>query len=547
MTSLEENKAPELVASAIQSITLFTNQAQVTRTAKTRIQKGVQEILIDVEAFHVDADSVSAKVFGQGEIYSVQYREVFLSQAPQENIFELEKKIEETTIAIKGLQKEMGVLDRRDDFLSSLVDFSQTEVPKTLKTAMPSVKQLEETLGFIETKATASNAKRQQLELQIVSLEKEQDTLERELASLCNQTDHSKHVIEVLFNASVDQEVDLEASYIVYEASWQPFYKIDVPMDLGEPNLTLFARIFQQTGENWLAARLAISNVIPMQGIGLPDQGVWTLDIHRPAPAAPRAAMARKRAASAHPEEKALDGELDECCEVVPVLSAPAPAPEAAFMQTEKTELPLAFEYSLPQPLDIDSQEKQTILPLFTKSIAGDFFHRVVPQSSTMAFLVCRAKADSELLSGYLNVYFGSRYIGKTHLEEKKAGEDFLFSLGADRQIKVKRETRKDKLKETLLGMVQRQSIVRKLAVSITLENLKDQPARVEVLDSIPVSRTDKIEVKEVELHPKPQTESYQDREGVLRWLIDLEPGEKRALSMRFTVVYPQKTGITGL
>lgn len=545
MTSPEENNAPELVASAIQSITLFTNQAQVTRTAKTRVQKGLQEILIDVEAFHVDADSVSAKVFGQGEIYSVQYREVFLSEAPQENILTLEKKIEETTIAIKGLQKEIGVLDRRDDFLSSLVDFSQAEIPKALKTAMPNVKQLEETLGFIEKSATASNAKRQQLELQIISLEKEQDLLRSELASLCNQSDHSKHVIEVLFNASQDQEVDLEASYIVYEASWQPFYKIDVPMDLGEPNLTLFARIFQQTGENWLAAKLAISNVIPMQGIGLPDQGVWTLDIQRPGRAAPLAAMARKRVASAHPEERDLDEELDECCEAMPVMSAPAP--EAGFMQTEKTELPLAFEYNLPQPLDIDSQDKQTILPLFTKSIAGDFFHRVVPQSSTMAFLVCRAKADSELLNGYLNVYFGSRYIGKTHLEEKKAGENFLFSLGADRQIKVKRETQKDKLKETLLGMVQRQSIVRKLAVSITLENLKDQPARVEVLDSIPVSRTDKIEVKEVELHPKPQTEKYQDREGVLQWLIDLEPGEKRELSMRFAVVYPQKTGIEGL
>jgi len=54
--------------------------------------------------------------------------------------------------------------------------------------------------------------------------------------------------------------------------------------------------------------------------------------------------------------------------------------------------------------------------------------------------------ADKELLSGPLNVYFGDRFIGKTFLSEKKAGETFSLNLGADRDVKVKREKIKDKI-----------------------------------------------------------------------------------------------------
>ncbi|MCD4813289.1 mucoidy inhibitor MuiA family protein [bacterium] len=539
----QETITPLILESIIESVTLFTNQAQVTRKAKTTLKKGLQEILIDIEACNVDGDSVSAKIFGEGEIYSVQYREVYLPEAPQENIRKLDEQIEEKGTVLRRLEKSRNVIDQRDAFLHSVVHFSQSEIPKDLKTAMPGANQLEETLVFLEKNANASNEKRQELEIQMAALNKELTALGHARESLCSQGDHSKRVIEVLFNAAKEQTIELEASYIVYDAGWQPFYKINVPNDLKKPTLTMFSRIVQQTGEDWLAAKLAISNVIPMQGIGLPDIHSWILDVYRQqlAPSMDRAARRKEK------KSMDYDDEMDaaECCEPAPAMSAPAP--QAEFLETEKTELPLAFEYSLPQALDIESQDKETILPLLTKSVPGDFFYRVVPQANTLAFLVCRSQADSELLSGYLNVHFGSRYIGKTYLPDKKPGEDFQFSLGADRQIKVKRESKKDKVKETLLGMVQRQSIVRELSFTITLENLKDRTVQLEVLDTIPVSRTDKIEVKDVDINPKPQTKKHQDREGVLQWLIDLAPGEKKEITLNFTVVYPKNPGIMGL
>jgi uncharacterized protein (TIGR02231 family) len=179
-------------------------------------------------------------------------------------------------------------------------------------------------------------------------------------------------------------------------------------------------------------------------------------------------------------------------------------------------------------------------LPLFTKKLKGDFHHYAVPKQSPLTFLVCKAEADKELLSGNLNVYFGGQYVGKTYLSEKEAGEEFYFNLGADREVVVKREKLRDKVKETFLGKIERGTVVRELAYKIKVENLKDRPAVLKVLDNIPVSRTDKIEVKNVQISPQPAEKDYLDNEGVMLWEQTLDPQEQREIDIEFEVTYPK-------
>jgi len=75
--------AQETVPSQIKEVILFSNQALVKREAKADLRKGLNHILIELQAFQVDRDSVTAKVFGEGEIYSVQFKEIFLKESPQ--------------------------------------------------------------------------------------------------------------------------------------------------------------------------------------------------------------------------------------------------------------------------------------------------------------------------------------------------------------------------------------------------------------------------------------------------------------------------------
>jgi len=289
----------------------------------------------------------------------------------------------------------------------------------------------------------------------------------------------------------------------------------------------MFSKIKQKTGEDWKNIALSLSNVIPLKGVGLPSPRSWILDVERP----------RKKAARAYLRKQAVEAPMEVA----------ADKEEAKFLYAQKKELPLSFEYQMPQALNIQSKDKETLLPLFSKTLKGEFLYFTVPEIKPLTFLVCSASADKELLNGPLNVYFGGRFIGKTFLSEKMAGEEFNMSLGADREVKVKREKIKDKIKETFFGKIERKTVIREMVFKITLENIKEKPIKIRVVDSIPVSRTDKIEVKDLEITPAPVERNYQDKEGVLLWEFDLKPGDKQEINIEFVVTYPKDGPVFGM
>ncbi len=144
-------------------------------------------------------------------------------------------------------------------------------------------------------------------------------------------------------------------------------------------------------------------------------------------------------------------------------------------------------------------------------------------------------------------MYLGGRYIGKTHLSEKKAGEEFRLSLGADREVMVKREKVRDKVKETYFGKIQRGTIVREMAYKIVAENMKDRSILLKIVDNIPVSRTDKIEVEDLKINPEPKKKNYLDKEGVMLWEYKLDPEQKQEINIEFVVSYPKGLAPMGL
>ena len=517
------------VSTTISDVTLFSNQALVTRQADVEVHQGFNEIHISIDAFRIDTDSVTARVFGEGEILSVQYKELPVVEAPQDFIKNIEKKIEALQNKRQELVDKKRILQNKASFLGAFLDFSQAQIPKDIKTRLPTVEDLEKTLAFLDTGFGKIYSGLQSLNIDLKKRDAEIKALEEELHARQSGTKSKAKVIEIQFNSAKSQKIGVETQYLVRNAGWSPLYKVSVSSGFDAVDLTMFAKIVQKSGENWSSATLSISNVIPLRGVRLPSLSSWILDAPRPvARIAGRADVAAQKSAPGLMMDESADAERRP--------------EEADFAKTEVRQLPLSFEYVLPQPVDIESRDKETILPLFTKKMQGTVSHLIVPQKSLRTYLVARISADKELLSGPLNVYFGGRYIGKTHLVEKRAGESFDLALGADREVVVKREKIRDKMKETtFFGKVERDTVVREVAYKITVENLKSIPVVVKVVDNIPVSRTDRIEVNDIVITPKPAEENANDREGVMVWNLDLAPSEKRAVNMSFVVSYPKE------
>ena len=78
----------------------------------------------------------------------------------------------------------------------------------------------------------------------------------------------------------------------------------------------------------------------------------------------------------------------------------------------------------------------------------------------------------------------------------------------------------------------------------LTVQNNKRTAERVIVADQVPISRNEKVVVKL--LSPDARDVKPSD-EGTLKWSLDLKPGEKRELTVKFSIEYANDVNVVGL
>jgi uncharacterized protein (TIGR02231 family) len=121
------------------------------------------------------------------------------------------------------------------------------------------------------------------------------------------------------------------------------------------------------------------------------------------------------------------------------------------------------------------------------------------------------------------------------------AGEKFDLALGADEGISVKHKRVTKFTEDTGLTNSGKRVTYEYL---ITVQNNKKTAERVIVADQLPLSRNEKVVVKQ--LSPDIRDLKPTD-EGSLKWTLDLKPGEKRELTVKFAVEFANDVNVTGL
>jgi len=220
-------------------------------------------------------------------------------------------------------------------------------------------------------------------------------------------------------------------------------------------------------------------------------------------------------------------------------VAAPSP-PEANFAQAQAEDKGIHFEYRLPNQVTLHSDNRESLLPLRQQHPNGEFFHYTVPRIDKMVYLVCHIKADANLPAGRLNIHTNGHYIGSTYLNEQSPGQDMLVNLGADRSVRCTLEQTSNQVTETFFGKVDRQSIARNLKYLITLENLKKQVLKIQIFDHIPIADTDRYQVKDLELSPKPLEKDWKQRAGVMRWWLEINAESTQVIQMAYAIKYPR-------
>ena len=168
------------------------------------------------------------------------------------------------------------------------------------------------------------------------------------------------------------------------------------------------------------------------------------------------------------------------------------------------------------------------------ETLAGKLVQLPIHQANSRAYARL-------MLAGAMNVFLDGTFVATSSLRTVMSGEKFDLALGVDDGISIKHKRVNKFTEDTGLTNSGKRVTYEYL---ITVQNNKKTTERVVVADQVPLSRNEKIVVKL--LSPDAKDVKPTD-EGTLKWTLDLKPGEKRELTVKFTVEYANDVNVAGL
>lgn len=194
-----------------------------------------------------------------------------------------------------------------------------------------------------------------------------------------------------------------------------------------------------------------------------------------------------------------------------------------------------SVEFDIEKPYTVLSGDvNKTVVEVAHYSLPAEFEYYSIPKIDKSAFLTAKVINwhQYNLLEGEANIFFENTYVGKTLLALNYLSDTLNLSLGKDKNVVVQREKIKEYQSSKFIGGKSEQTRVWKTIV----KNNKSQPIKILLLDQIPVST-----LQEIEVIPENISAGELDkRTGEVKWLLMLQPNEKQEIDLQYKVKYPR-------
>jgi uncharacterized protein (TIGR02231 family) len=205
------------------------------------------------------------------------------------------------------------------------------------------------------------------------------------------------------------------------------------------------------------------------------------------------------------------------------------------LVQVEKQ---TTVDFEIKTPYTVKSDNKNYTIDMEAYELPATYKYYCVPKVDKDAFLIAYL-VDWEkynLLEGEANIFFEDTYVGKTILDVKNAADTMSISLGRDKSISVNRQKVKNFTTKQFLGSKKEET----RAWNITVKNNKSQKIDMILLDQVPVSTLEEIEVNVQKISGA----QHNNETGEIKWDFSLEPGTKKDLELNYSVKYPKNRAL---
>lgn len=523
------------VDSKITAVTVYTDRAVITRTASAVLPTGITELVF--AGLPQALDERSLQVSGQGiapvTILDVSARPTHVDFAANPRVKELEEQLRHLQRELRGLEDEGAGLVAQGATLDRME--GAFFAPPVKENARPELDRFSSYLAYLTEQRERLASARRALDGKNEDTRTRLATVQRQLNELRGAGNRAFKTVTVRVAAETAGPLDLTLGYTVGGASWTPGY--DVRVTAGESTVSFgyFGLVRQNTGEDWTNVALTLSTARPALGGAAPSLDPWSLDIYDEARARLEAMAAREREMSQRKMTVAPAAMMS---------GSGAPLRMDAYVAEATVDAgTTSATFRIAAPSTIASDNSTQKVPVTTARLAAELVYQTTPKRMATAYLsaAVRNSSDFPLLAGAMNVFLDGTFVATSRLETVMPGEKFDLALGADEGIALEHKRVQKFTEQT--GLISRSTRIT-YEYLISVQNNKRTPVRVVVTDQVPLARNEKITVR---VQAPPDREVQPDADGLLKWTLDLAPGAKRELTVKFTVDHPNDVNVIGL
>ena len=269
------------IKSSITSVTLYNNQALITRTARENIPAGTTKIIVTNLPWGMIDQSlkVSGIATQEVKISDIKVEQIFLDTIPEGRVAELYDRL-------NTLRLEKNALERNNILFKSqfdAVDAVKESYTRSLGLQNPgqkaSVEEWDKLLQFVEKKKSEYSDKMESTRKAIDLKLKKIEAVEEEIRATGGAAKKEQKQVSVILNSVTAGPVTLEISYLTSGAMWIPTYEVRAASAQKELQLVYSGYVRQSSGEDWNNVDLVLSTAKPTMSEDMPVLSQWTVDV----------------------------------------------------------------------------------------------------------------------------------------------------------------------------------------------------------------------------------------------------------------------------
>ena len=516
------------------AVTVFSDRAEVKRETAVKFLKGGGRIVVRGIPQGIEASSVKVGGSAAGvSVSSVEVRQSYRAGLSDPQTELLKSQLEAAEQKLASLRRKVERLERLQNMLVSMS--GKGDIDGKARTAADT----KELLNLIVSYGDSFSASFDETSKAAKVAEQQVSLLQEQLSTISRER-RGESVVVVDYDAAQEKDGNLRISYQVYGASWQPEYRLQVPVEGDKYEFDVYGLVSQQSGEDWNGANLILSTAMPQVGLARPEVPAWYVDVERPVQTYAKRTLAASEMDMAGGVQALRN--IDE--------SEGAAPSEPIEQQVARIVRHGAVTFNVDTPATIKSDGALHKVKLASWQLTGHTRLVAVPAESKHAFREVNLKNSLEvpLLPGNVHVFGGEQFLGTHSIPYLTMGKELVIPAGVFEGISVERiQKRRYEDDSGLIRSVRR---IRS-EYEIRLLNSTAVPLKLSVLEAAPVSRNEKIKAVIVESQPQAMEAGDPLRvtkgEGILEWSLDLASGAESKIKLAHEIEFESSVKVTGL